>query len=111
MLKDFGEGKKNNNNRYVLIPVCTLPVVPLLRGRLDEQRVGGEGVKVDQRGLLSPAAAVHYGLSRRLHILEQGHSPVGGSRAGAPGPGQQALERRHNQVTARWRRKLSKANT
>lgn len=42
--------------RDILIPVCPFPVVSLLCGRLDEEGVGGEGVKVDQRGLLSPAA-------------------------------------------------------
>ena len=44
--------------RNILIPVCPLPVVSLLCGRLDEEGVGGEWVKVDQRGLLSPDAVV-----------------------------------------------------
>lgn len=40
----------------ILIPVGPLPVVSLLCGRLDEEGVGGEGVKVDQGGLQSSAA-------------------------------------------------------
>lgn len=41
---------------HILVPVCAFPVVSLLCGRLDEEGVGGKGVKVDQGGLLSPAA-------------------------------------------------------
>lgn len=39
----------------LLIPVCSLSVDSLLRGRLNEEGVRGEGVKVDQGGLLSLA--------------------------------------------------------
>lgn len=39
----------------LLIPVCSLSVDSLLCGRLNEEGVRGEGVKVDQGGLLSLA--------------------------------------------------------
>lgn len=78
----------------VLIPVCPLPIVSLLCGRLDEEGIRGEGVKVDQRCLLFPTAVCDH-FSWRLHILEQGNSPAGGPRAGAPGSGQQTLKGTH----------------
>lgn len=68
----------------------SLPVDSLLRDRLDEEGVGGKGVEVDQGGLMS-SAAVCDRLPRRLRILEEGNSPIGGLGV-ASGPGQQALE-------------------
>lgn len=72
--------------------MCSLSVVSLLRGGLDEKRVRGERVKVDQWGLASPATAVCNCLASLLRSLEQGHSPAGRPHARAPGSGQQALE-------------------
>lgn len=58
----------------ILIPVCPLPVILLLSGRLDEKGFRGEGVDVDQRGLASPTVWTRF--SCGIHIPEESHSPT-----------------------------------